>query len=163
VRLAHHGQRAELHHHGQSCYSPAVDRGVQVTFDAADPHRLARWWADLLHYQIEDSDSLVTRLLADGAVAETEVVRIDGRLFLADAVAASDPERRGPRMFFQRVPEAKSAKNRVHLDVPVEAGQLDDEVRRLVALGATLTGYNTYPGHRSAVMRDPEGNEFCLH
>jgi hypothetical protein len=138
-------------------------RSVQVTFDAADPHRLARWWADLLHYQVEDSHDLVTRLLASGAVAETETVRIDGRLFLAGAVAASDPKGSGPRLFFQRVPEPKSAKNRVHLDVPVEAGQLDDEVRRVVASGASLTGYNTYPGHRSAVMRDPEGNEFCLH
>jgi len=140
-----------------------MGRGVQVNFDAADPHRLARWWADLLRYQIEDSHDLVTRLLADGAIAETGVVRIDGRLFLADAVAAADPKGSGPRLFFQRVPEPKSAKNRVHLDVPVEAGQLDDEVRRVVASGASLTGYNTYPGHRAAVMRDPEGNEFCLH
>jgi hypothetical protein len=140
-----------------------MDRGIQVTFDAADPHSLARWWADLLHYRVVDADGLVARLLADGAVTEAEVVRIDGRRFLADAVAASDPNGRGPRLFFQRVPEAKSAKNRVHLDVPVEADQLDDEVQRLVASGASLTGYNTYPGHRAAVMRDPEGNEFCLH
>jgi hypothetical protein len=140
-----------------------MGRGVQVTFDAADPHRLARWWADLLRYQIEDSHDLVTRLLADGAIADTGVVRIDGRLFLADAVAAADPKGLGPRLFFQRVPEPKSAKNRVHLDVPVETGQLDEEVRRVIASGASLTGYNTYPGHRAAVMRDPEGNEFCLH
>ncbi len=140
-----------------------MGRGIQVTFDAADPHSLARWWADLLHYQIEDSHDLVTRLLADGAVDEAEVARIDGRLFLAGAVAASDPTGRGPRLFFQRVPEPKSAKNRVHLDVPADTSQLDDEVQRLVSAGATLTGYNTYPGHRAAVMQDPEGNEFCLH
>jgi hypothetical protein len=53
-----------------------MDRGVQVTFDAADPHMLARWWADLLHYQIVGSHELVTRLLADGAVSESEVVSI---------------------------------------------------------------------------------------
>jgi hypothetical protein len=140
-----------------------MNRGVQVTFDAADPHLLARWWADLLHYQIEDSHERVARLLADGLVTETEVIRVDGRLFLAGAVAASDPEGSGPRLFFQRVPEPKSAKNRVHLDVPVEASELDAEVQRLVAAGASLTGYVTYPGHRTAVMRDPEGNEFCLH
>jgi hypothetical protein len=137
-------------------------RGIQVTFDAADPHRLARWWADLLHYQIEDAHELVTRLLADGAVTEAEVVRIDGRLFLAGAVAASDPKGAGPRLFFQQVPEPKTAKNRVHLDVPIDA-PLDDEVERVVASGASLTGFNSYPGHRSAVLRDPEGNEFCLH
>jgi Glyoxalase-like domain len=140
-----------------------MGRGIQVTFDAADPHTLARWWAALLHYQVEDSHELVTRLLTDGAIAEAEVIRVDGRLFLADAVAASDPTGDGPRLFFQRVPEPKSAKNRVHLDVPVEASRLDDEVQRLVSSGASLTGFNTYPGHRAAVMRDPEGNEFCLH
>jgi hypothetical protein len=140
-----------------------VAPGVQVTFDAADPHRLARWWADLLDYQIVDAHDLVTRLLADGAVTEEELVRIDGRLFLADAVAASDPKGVGPRLFFQRVPEPKTAKNRVHLDVPVAADQLDAEVERVVASGASLTGFVTYPGHRAAVMRDPEGNEFCLH
>jgi predicted enzyme related to lactoylglutathione lyase len=64
---------------------------------------------------------------------------------------------------FLKVAEPKSAKNRVHLDVPVDAAQLDDEVQRLVALGGSLTGYNTFPGHRAAVMCDPEGNEFCLH
>jgi Glyoxalase-like domain len=141
----------------------AMDQGVQVTFDAADPHRLARWWADLLHYQIEDGHDLVTSLLEQGLVTEADVVSIDGRLFLAGAAAASDPTGRGPRLFFQQVPEPKTAKNRVHLDVPVAADQLDDEVRRVVASGATLSGFDSHPGHRWAVMRDPEGNEFCLH
>jgi hypothetical protein len=137
--------------------------GLQVTFDAADPHKLARWWASLLGYQIEDAHDLVTRLLAAGSVRETEVVSIEGRLFLAGAVAATDPEGRGPRLFFQRVPEPKTAKNRVHLDIPVAATELEEEVKRLCEAGATVTDYNTYPGHRAAVMRDPEGNEFCLH
>jgi hypothetical protein len=60
-----------------------------------------------MHYRIVDSHDLVTRLLADNAVTEAEVARIDGRLFLANAVAASDPKGRGPRLFFQRVPEGK--------------------------------------------------------
>jgi catechol 2,3-dioxygenase-like lactoylglutathione lyase family enzyme len=136
---------------------------LQISFDAADPHQLARWWADLLGYQIVDSHELVSRLLDSGAVGTADVVRIDGRLFLSDAVAAQHPASDGPRLFFQRVPEPKTAKNRVHLDVPVDPERLDDEVRRLQATGATLTGYNSYPGHRAAVMRDPEGNEFCLH
>jgi hypothetical protein len=140
-----------------------MSRGVQITFDAANPHELARWWASLLGYQIQDSHDLVTRLLATGAVSEADVVRMGGRLFLAGAVAASDPDGAGPRLFFQRVPEPKTAKNRVHLDLPVPAGGLDGEVERLCAAGATLTGDNAYPGHRSAQLRDPEGNEFCLH
>lgn len=78
------------------------------------------------------------------------------------AVAASDPEKKGPRFYFQRVPEPKVAKNRVHLDIPVEQDQLDAEVQRLQAAGATLAGFDSHPGHRWAVMRDPEGNEFCL-
>ena len=138
-------------------------KGIQVTFDAADPHALARWWADLMGYQVEDAHDRVTRLLGDGIVSQDEVISIGGRLFLADVVAARDPEGRGPRLFFQRVPEPKTAKNRVHLDLPVDAGQLDSEVDRLCAAGATLAWWNSYPGHRAAVMRDPEGNEFCLH
>jgi predicted enzyme related to lactoylglutathione lyase len=47
--------------------------------------------------------------------------------------------------------------------VSVDAAELDSEVERLCAAGATLTGYNEYPGHRAALMRDPEGNEFDLH
>jgi len=138
-------------------------RSIQITFDAADPHELARWWVSLLGYQLVDSHERVARLLADGLVEETDVVRINGRLFLADFVAASDPDNAGPRLFFQRVPEPKTAKNRLHLDVSVDADQLDAEVQRLCAAGATLTGYNEYPGHRAALLRDPEGNEFDLH
>jgi Glyoxalase-like domain len=140
-----------------------MDRRIQVTFDAADPHELARWWANALHYEIEDCHDLVTGLVADGVVAESDVLRRDGRLFFADAVAASDPLAAGPRLYFQRVPEPKTAKNRMHLDIPVDADQLDNEVERLRASGATLTGFNTYPGHRAALMRDIEGNEFDLH
>ncbi len=136
---------------------------MQVTFDAADPHGLARWWAGRLGYRIEDGQDLVAGLLADGVIAEADVVRVEGTLFFADAVAASDPEGRGPRLFFQRVPEPKAAKNRVHLDVPVDADRLDEEVQRLEASGAALVEPNSHSGHRWAVMADPERNEFCLH
>ncbi len=91
------------------------------------------------------------------------VVRIDGRLAFADAVAACDPDGSGSRLYFQRVPEAKEAKNRMHLDIPVDPAALDAEVARFEASGATLVGFDSHPGHRWAVMRDPEGNEFCLH
>jgi hypothetical protein len=136
---------------------------VQITFDAADPHALAAWWADRLGYRVEEDDDLVARVLEAGVVGEDDVVRVDGRLRFADAVAASDPEGRAPRMFFQRVPEAKAAKNRLHLDVPVPPERLEQEVEAWVAAGASHDGYRSHPGHRWAVMRDPEGNEFCLH
>jgi predicted ABC-type ATPase len=77
-----------------------------------------------------------------------------------------------PRLFFQRVPEPKTAKNRVHLDVSVSGGhdvpraernpRVDAAVERLVALGATKVKANDELDQYWVVMRDPEGNEFCL-
>ena len=135
---------------------------VQVTFDAVDPHALVRWWADLLGYDVEDSHDAVTQLLAEGHVSDAEVVVIDGRRAFADGAAAHHPDRAGPRLYVQRVPEPKTAKNRVHLDVRVGQDALDAEVDRLTATGAEFVEWNSHPGHRWAVMRDPEGNEFCL-
>jgi uncharacterized glyoxalase superfamily protein PhnB len=137
---------------------------VQVTFDAADPHELAKWWAETLGYEVEDGHDFVSSLLADGVITEADVLRIDGRLAFADAVAASDTSGDGGvRLYFQRVPEPKTTKNRVHLDVPVAQDELDAEVERLTATGAKLVELRSHPGHRWAVMQDPEGNEFCLH
>lgn len=133
-----------------------------MAFDAADPHSLAAWWADLLGYAVEDGHDAIAELLATGAVGEDDVVRVGGRLAFATAAAASDPDGRGPRLYFQRVPESKVAKNRCHLDVLAGHEDLESEVDRLTAAGATLVGYNGHPGARWAVMQDPEGNEFCL-
>jgi hypothetical protein len=137
-------------------------RKVQVTFDAAEPHSLLRWWAELLGYQVDDPHEFVTDLLAKGVLTEGDTVSIDGRLAFADAASAVDPSGSGPRFYAQRVPESKQAKNRLHLDVPIGEADLDDEVARVTAMGATLVGFDSYPGHRWAVMHDPEGNEFCL-
>jgi len=87
--------------------------------------------------------------------------------------AVEDPEGRGPRLFFQQVPEDKVAKNRVHLDVRAAPGlvgeermaALEAECERLVSLGATrVRRYDPEPplGAGHLVMADPEGNEFCL-
>ena len=138
-------------------------RNVQVTFDAADPNRLAAWWAALLGYEVEDVHDAVTEMLGAGTIAEGDVTTFGGRRCFADGAAASDPTGLGPRLYFQRVPEPKTAKNRVHLDVPLAAGRLEDEVARLVGDGATLVGYESQLDHRWAVLADPEGNEFCLH
>ena len=136
---------------------------VQITFDAADPHALAAWWAGLLGYEIESNREMVAELLADGVITDADVVEVDGVLHFATAVAMRDPDGVGPRFLFQQVPEAKTAKNRVHLDVPVPPEDLDAEVERVVGLGASLVRFDSHPGHRWAVMQDPEGNEFCLH
>jgi hypothetical protein len=88
------------------------------------------------------------------------------------ASAIVDPEGRGPRMYFQRVPEPKTVKNRVHLDVNVggPAGtpmkerrpRVDAAVERLVGEGATKLRPLEEYGEYCVVMQDPEGNEFCL-
>jgi uncharacterized glyoxalase superfamily protein PhnB len=138
-------------------------RTVQVTFDATDAHALASWWADLLGYEIEDVHDRVQSLLDQGIVAEADVVRVDGRLFFAGVATARDPEGAGPRLYVQTVPEPKTAKNRVHLDVTVRQEELDAAVERVIANGATLVEFREHPGQRWAVMQDPDGNEFCLH
>ncbi|WP_039908140.1 VOC family protein [Micromonospora lupini] len=142
-------------------------REVQVTFDAADPASLAAFWADVLGYELQgppgDFDSWDAALDAMGVPPERR----------NDASAVVDPKGAGPRLFFQRVPEGKQAKNRVHLDVRAAPGltgddrmaALEAEAERLVALGATrLARHEPAPplGAGHLVLADPEGNEFCL-
>lgn len=90
-----------------------------------------------------------------------------------DQNAVEDPEGAGPRLFFQKVPEGKVAKNRVHLDLNVGGGhavplderrsRVDAEVQRLKALGATdERGAIEKDGEYWVRMNDPEGNEFCV-
>jgi len=139
---------------------------IQITFDCADPNRLAHFWADLLGYQLdpppEGYDSWEAWLVEQG-VPESE---------WNSASAVSDPDERGPRIFFQRVPEPKELKNRVHLDVNVggprgtpdkeRRAALDDAVERAIVLGATKVCLVEERGERHYVMNDIEGNEFCL-
>ncbi|MFG1776782.1 VOC family protein [Micromonospora sp. NPDC049048] len=142
-------------------------RDVQITFDCADPAGLAAFWAEALGYQLQgppgDFQSWEQALEAMGVPPERR----------NDASALVDPEGSRPRLFFQRVPEGKQAKNRVHLDVRAAPGAegdarmaaLEAEAERLVSHGATrLRRYEPEPplGAGHIVMADPEGNEFCL-
>jgi hypothetical protein len=142
-------------------------RDVQITFDCADPAALAMFWAEALGYQLQDPPG-------DFASWEQALdalgVPLDRR---NDASALVDPDGSRPRLFFQRVPEGKQAKNRVHLDVRAAPGlegdarmaALEAEAERLAAHGATrLRRYDPAPplGAGHLVMTDPEGNEFCL-
>lgn len=135
---------------------------VQVVIDAADPHALARFWADALRYRVEDHSGVVAMLLAAGRLGEDEVVDVDGRRSFRDVAACADPDGSAPRVFFQRVPEPKSGKNRVHLDLQVGAADAAAEVERLVALGATVAWTTADRGPLTTTLRDPEGNEFCV-
>jgi catechol 2,3-dioxygenase-like lactoylglutathione lyase family enzyme len=142
-------------------------RDVQITFDAADPAGLAAFWAEALGYQLQDPpegfQSWEQALEAMGVPPESR----------NNASAVVDPKGSGPRLFFQRVPERKQAKNRVHLDVRAAPGlegdarmaALEAEAERLVSHGATRLGrHEPAPplGAGHIVMADPEGNEFCL-
>jgi hypothetical protein len=138
--------------------------GVQVVIDCADPAKLAPFWAEALGYVVQPPppgfESWQDWLREQGVPQER----------WNDASAVVDPDRSGPRIFLQRVPEPKSVKNRVHLDLNVTAGvpseeadeRLEAEAKRLAALGATrVHRMNEWSG-RWIVMQDPEGNEFCL-
>ncbi|MGB3439851.1 MAG: VOC family protein [Actinophytocola sp.] len=142
-------------------------RDVQITFDCADPAGLSAFWAEALGYRLQDPppgfETWEQALDAMGVPPERR----------NDASAVIDPEGAGPRLFFQRVPEGKQAKNRVHLDVRAAPGlqgdarmaALEAEAERLVAHGATR-GERHEPapplGAGHIIMTDPEGNEFCL-
>lgn len=137
-------------------------RPIQVTFDTAAPYAQATWWAELLGYVVEDHHDGIAKMLEQGVVTDDQVMTVDGRLHFADLVGASDPEGSGPRLLFQRVPEGKTAKNRVHLDVRIGDADLEEEAARVAATGATLVEFREMGPQRWAVMLDPEGNEFCL-
>jgi glyoxalase superfamily protein len=137
---------------------------VQIVFDCANPDKLARFWAEALHYKVQDPpsgfDSWEAFLKAQG-IPESE---------WDSASAIVDPDRAGPRIFFQQVPEGKTVKNRVHLDLNIggprnappneRRGRIDAEVQRLVALGGRKGRVVEERGEYFVNMFDPEGNEF---
>ncbi|MGG7466399.1 VOC family protein [Plantibacter sp. YIM 135347] len=135
---------------------------IQVTFDTADPHAQAAFWAALLHYEVERHGAFVDQLVADGRLPESGRIVIDGQSAFREVAAARDPAGVAPRLYFQLVPEGKSAKNRVHLDLPAGSAGLEAEVERAESLGATRLWRTADRGPVSQTMADPEGNEFCI-
>lgn len=137
---------------------------IQVVFDSADPAGLAAFWALALGYVTQppppDYDSWEDWAREMGIPEER----------WNDASALVDPDGVGPRIFFQKVPEGKTAKNRVHLDVNVGAGlepdqrrsAVDAEAGRLRVAGATIVRQHEQRNEFWIVMQDPEGNEFCI-
>lgn len=133
---------------------------VQVAFDTADPHLVARFWAEALGYRVEDHGELVDGLVAAGQLPAAAVVQVEGHSAFRDVATCVDPDGAGPRLFFQLVPEGKTVKNRVHLDLQVGPDRREAEVARLTALGATFAWETRDRGPVNTTMRDPEGNEF---
>lgn len=144
-----------------------MGKEFQVTFDCADPGALAEFWAEALGYEFDAPppgfDTWDAALDAWGVPADQR----------NGASAVHDADGSGPRLYFQRVPEGKSVKNRLHLDVRAAPGlkgeqrmaALDAECERLLALGAKQLKRNEPAPPTSdgfIIMADPEGNEFCL-
>ena len=141
----------------------------KIVFDATDPHRQCGFWADALGYVIEDNSALVERVLAYGAANEDDVMTVDGRLAWRGAAAIRHPDDpfdpdtgigQGRRLLFVAVPEPKTVKNRVHLDLHVGRDRMHGEAARLVELGATLVREVREPASHHLTLTDPEGNEF---
>ena len=140
---------------------------IQVVIDCADPAKLSKFWAEALHYVLQDPpagfDTWHEYLRSEGVPEES----------WNDAGAIVDPDGERPRIYFQRVPEPKTVKNRVHLDINVGPGisaplderrrVVDEEVERLTVAGATIIRPGSVErGEYWVVLQDPEGNEFCV-
>ena len=135
---------------------------VQVTFDCDDPHRMAGFSAGALEYEKENDVEFVRELLDAGDIPESATTVVDGGIQFVDVSACRDPEGSGPRLFFQKVPEGRITKNRVHLDLHVGADLYEEEAERLEALGARKLWFSDDRGGPCWTMADVEGNEFCV-
>jgi hypothetical protein len=136
---------------------------IQVTIDCSSPHELADWWAEALGWQVEPQDeSFILRTVQAGAASEVDTTRHRGALVWKDGAAMTSPEPGRPRVLFQRVPEPKTGKNRLHFDVRVGPERREAEIARLLALGATELWRGSQGPYEWATLADPEGNEFCV-
>ena len=117
---------------------------TELAIDCADPAKLARFWCSVLDYELHDED--------------------EGIVTIGAPEARGGENRHGPvppTLTFARVPEGKTVKNRLHLDVSPADRDQDEEVRRLLALGARHADVGQ--GEENwVVLADPEGNEFCV-
>ena len=142
----------------------------QLVVDCADPDRLTRFWSKALGYRVPpppEGFRTWDDYWRHVGVPEDELGQGSDRL--------EDPEGRGPKIWFQQVPEGKVVKNRLHLDLDASGGRtVPIETRRervtamadrLIAAGATRVRVLSEEGldHYGEVMNDPEGNEFCIH
>jgi hypothetical protein len=136
---------------------------LQVTFDCTDAHAQARFWAAALDYDLEDHHDLIDDLIAQGQVEadSDDVIEVDGRRAWKNYAAARARDS-GDRLLFQRVPEQKTAKNRLHLDLHPGEGQRDAKVAQLLELGATKLWDGQVGPQTWVTLADPEGNELCV-
>lgn len=148
-----------------------MEMTVQLTIDCADPQRMVAFWAEALGYVPEPApDGYATWRAYWAAIGVPEEELPAGAGDVPESII--DPAGRGPRLWFQQVPERKAVKNRWHFDLKVGGGRdvaldvrtqrVDGAVERLVTAGATVLRIKDEPamGLYAAAMQDPEGNEF---
>ena len=129
----------------------------QVVIDAADPRALGECWAVALGYVEQPPPPGFDTW--DDALDAFGIDRSDPNR----AYGIVDPDGAGPRLFFIKVSEDKTAKNRVHLDVHVGTEQIRAKADELIALGAIEVGSFEEPEGTWITLLDPEGNEFCVN
>ena len=142
----------------------------QLVIDCTDPEPLARFWAAALGYEFEPPPAGFATwddYWRDVGVPEADLGIGEDRII--------DPDGGGPRIWFQVVPESKTVKNRLHLDIHASGGRavpigtrkerVDSEAQRLSDLGATVVRVLSEEGidHYAVAMKDPEGNEFDIN
>ncbi|WP_435191770.1 VOC family protein [Streptomyces sp. bgisy126] len=120
-----------------------TSRFTELTVDCHDPERLAAFWCEVLDFTVIDRSE--------------DQVEIGSWVPTVEDVRARQMP---PTLVFIRVPEGKAVKNRLHLDVSPIDRSTEDEVTRLLGLGATTVDVGQGPGRSWVVMADPEGNEF---
>jgi hypothetical protein len=143
----------------------------KLVIDTANAPALADFWAAALEYDVEDPSPLIERLLTAGQLDEAAVTEHRGRRIFRGFAAIRHPDDPfdevsgvglGRRLLFQDVPENKSGKNRLHVDIHGEPGGLEQLVASLERHGATrVREVDRGPAGHWWVMQDPEGNEFC--
>ncbi len=139
---------------------------IQVVFDSPNPDRLARFWAEALHYVLQPPPPGFASW--EAFLEAMHVPKEDWD----SASAIVDPEGKGPRIFIQKMDTPKPGKNRLHLDVNVSGGsrvaleerkmRVDAEVRRLLQLGAQRLRVGSDGDEYWVVLADPDANEFCV-
>ncbi|MGA6205329.1 VOC family protein [Nocardia testacea] len=144
----------------------------KLVIDSANAPAIADFWAAALEYEPEDQTALIDRLLTAGHLDPAAVTEHGGRKLFRGLAAVRHPDDpfdpvtgvgQGRRLLFQDVPENKTVKNRLHIDIHSTPGGLDELVTRLEQLGATrVREVDQGPAGHWWVMLDPEGNEFCV-
>ena len=139
----------------------------QIAVDASQPHVLADWWAETLGWVVEPSDeAFIRKMVAEGHATDDDTMTHNGALVWKAGAAIRHPDVPSglarPRILFQLVPELKTAKNRMHLDVRVGEENVEAEVAKLAGRGATYLYKASQGPHWWVTMADPEGNEFCV-